>query len=193
MVYLFLDTETSGLPIGKKDPVVFPEYWPHLVQIAWILCESESEIIDERTYYVYPKGYAIPESASRIHGITTEIAIVKGIGITKVLESFHSAILESDVIIGHNVDFDIGVVTAEYSRLRLYPPLQEKETWCTMRSTTDFCKISKPSDRRGYKWPTLSELHSSLFSTNFEDAHDAMIDAKVCKKCFFELMRRGVI
>jgi DNA polymerase III epsilon subunit-like protein len=59
-----------------------------------------------------------------------------------------------------------------------------------MQSSTDFCKIK---GRRGYKWPSLEELHILLFGDTFESAHSALADVRACAKCFFELKRRGVI
>jgi len=59
-----------------------------------------------------------------------------------------------------------------------------------MQSSTDFCAISGPY---GNKWPKLEELHYKLFRTNFADAHDASVDIKMTAKCFWELMRKGVL
>lgn len=193
MKYLFFDTETTGVPIERIDPVDHPEFWPHIVQIAWILCEGETEIIEEKIHYIYPDGYSIPKRASEIHGITTEMALEKGIPIREALELFNKAIESSDLVIGHNIAFDRDVVTAEYSRLGVYSLIQDKDNFCTMKSTTDFCKIPKSSNNYEYKWPKLSELYETLFQSSFEDAHDALADVKACMRCFFELKKRGII
>ncbi|HOJ95656.1 MAG TPA: hypothetical protein PK024_02280 [Methanospirillum sp.] len=42
MNYLIIDTETTGLPKEEKDPFHYPEYWPRLVQLAWILTDGDS-------------------------------------------------------------------------------------------------------------------------------------------------------
>ena len=41
-IYLFFDTETTGLPKSWKAPVTDTENWPRIVQIAWILSSKES-------------------------------------------------------------------------------------------------------------------------------------------------------
>lgn len=69
---------------------------------------------------------------------------------------------------------------------------------CTMKESTAYCKIPNKPDkngrvRGGAKWPTLQELHSKLFGSEFEAAHDAMADITATKDCFFELVRLGVI
>jgi DNA polymerase-3 subunit epsilon len=61
---------------------------------------------------------------------------------------------------------------------------------CTMMKSTSFCKLPA---KRGYKWPKLDELHQTLFGCDFEGAHDAGSDVLATVKCFFELVRLGVI
>jgi hypothetical protein len=61
-----------------------------------------------------------------------------------------------------------------------------------MKSSIDFCKL--PPLRFGeYKWPKLEELYTKLFGTTISGAHDAMADIEATKKCYFELIRRGII
>ena len=40
---------------------------------------------------------------------------------------------------------------------------------------TQFCAIPGP---RGFKWPSLGELHHALFNKGFDDAHDAAADVE---------------
>lgn len=190
--YLFFDTETTGFPKRGADPITNPEGWPRMVQIAWILCEGDESIIDEQSHIIKPKGYIIPDNVAMIHGITTERAIREGKPIEKVLSRFTEATVQSELIIGHNVEFDRGVVAAEYSRTMQDAYVHSHPYFCTMKNTTDFCKIPYPSGRKGNKWPKLIELHETLFSCPFEDAHDALADVRACVRCFFELKRRGM-
>lgn len=53
-----------------------------------------------------------------------------------------------------------------------------------MHNTTDFCAIKNYC---GNKWPKLSELHTKLFGTDFEEAPDASVDIKATARCFSEL------
>ena len=59
-----------------------------------------------------------------------------------------------------------------------------------MRAATNFCRIPGP---RGYKWPTLQELHQKLFNEPFAAAHQALRDVRACSRCYFELKRRKVL
>jgi len=94
--------------------------------------------------------------------------------------------------VAHNVRFDERVIGAELFRAgRTRNPIESKTRCCTMRETTDFCRI--PGGPRGYKWPTLDQLHRTLFGVGFEAAHNAIADVRACATCFFELKRRGVM
>lgn len=191
MKVLIFDTESTGLPVEEKDPFHYPEYWPRLVQLAWILAEDE-QILQEQSFLISPEGFSIPRSATEIHGITTERAKEEGKPLAEVLAAFSEALKEADVIVGHNVGFDRSVVTAEFARAKQNAPILGLPFHCTMKATTELCKVPSTTRGRGFKWPTLTELHAHLFSEEFEDTHDALADTRACARCYFELKRQGL-
>jgi|GEM_PF-6347742 len=77
--FLFIDTETTGLPTNKTRPSTNTEYWPRLVSFAWILCTSKDDILEQGSFLVKPNGYIIPKEATQIHKITTARAVNEGI------------------------------------------------------------------------------------------------------------------
>jgi DNA polymerase III epsilon subunit-like protein len=95
------------------------------------------------------------------------------------------------LFVGHNVGFDRPIVINEYIRLKSRQNLSGLPTYCTMKSTVEFCRI--PRYGGGFKWPTLQELHRKLFGSPLALAHDAQADVRTCAKCFFELRRRGSV
>ena len=99
-MYLFFDTETTGLPRNWKAPVSDLNNWPRLVQLAFLLYDDEGNKISEGDYIVKPDGYTIPKDASRIHGITTERANSEGQAIAEVLQQFSSRIEQAAYQIG---------------------------------------------------------------------------------------------
>jgi DNA polymerase III subunit epsilon len=168
------------------------ENWPRLVQIAWILTDETGNEVRSQAFIIRPDGYEIPMSATQIHGITTDTARRLGIEIEQALVAFANDLSAAQYLVAHNIQFDERIVGAEFHRSGREPsPLSKKHHFCTMRSTAAFCRIS--GGPRGYKWPTLEELHHKVFSTTFELAHNAIADVRACAKCFFELKRRGVI
>ncbi len=189
-MYLFFDTETTGLPKKWNAPVSDTNNWPRLVQIAWQHYDDEGTMLSEKDYIIKPDGFIIPEDASRVHGITTDRANDEGVDLKGVLEEFTSLIDESQVLVAHNMNFDEKIIGAEFIREGIKNTLFDTERLCTMKAATDYCKLP---GKYGYKWPKLSELHVKLFDVDFEEAHNASVDITACAKCFWELKKRGVI
>lgn len=191
-MYLFFDTETTGIPRNHDAPASNVENWPRLVQIAWALTDENGKELRSQTFIIRPDGFEIPLGAARVHGITTEMASRLGIEIETVLTAFAEDLSAAKILVAHNIQFDERVVGAEFFRAgRKKSPLAGVSLCCTMRSSTNFCRI--PGGPRGYKWPTLGQLHRTLFGASFDSAHNAVADVRACAKCFFELKRKGVI
>lgn len=189
-MYLFFDTETTGLPRNWKAPVTNLNNWPRMIQIAWILCDNEGNRIESYDCIIKPENFSIPIASSRIHGISTEQAINEGESLEKVLLKFNELVEESNFIVAHNISFDEKIIGAELLRKKIQSGFEQKRKLCTMQSSTNYCKIS---GLYGYKWPKLSELHIKLFGIDFDDAHDASVDINATEKCFWEMRKIGLI
>jgi len=189
-MYLFFDTETTGLPKDWGKPISDSENWPRLIQIAWLQFDAFDNEILSRSYIIKPAGFSIPHNAVKVHGITTERANNEGVLLSPVLLEFLKAVNQSDLIIAHNINFDKKVVGAECFRENISNLLFEKPQCCTMKSSVAYCKI--PSNY-GYKWPTLEELYLKLFGRTLEGIHNALTDAKACAACYFELKKRRIV
>ena len=189
-MYLFFDTETTGLPRNWKAPVSDLTNWPRLVQLAWLTYDDTGNKLDGKSHIIRPEGFNIPTEASRIHGISNERALDEGIALQTVLDEFQNLVFQSGVLVAHNMSFDEKIVGAEFLRNNMVNIVASKPKICTMEKTTNFCKINGPY---GYKWPKLSELHSILFGIDFEEAHNAAVDIEATAKCFWELKRRNIL
>lgn len=188
--YLFFDTETTGVPRNYKAPSSDTRNWPRLVQLAWILADEEGNRIHEGNLIVKPEGFVIPTDATKIHGITTQKALAEGILLKDAISMFKADLDFANFVVGHNVDFDKKIVGAEMVRLGMSDELGRKKSYCTMLSTTNFCKMPGPY---GYKYPKLQELYKKLFGKEFDNAHDAMSDIEATEQCFWELRKRKLI
>jgi len=189
-MYLFFDTETTGLPKNYKAPATDTDNWPRMIQIAWQVYNSDNKLIDSQVYIIKPEDFEIPKEASDIHGITTEIAQTKGVDLTETLNKFREAMIESQYLVAHNISFDEKIVGAEFIRKKIARLPNKLGRIDTMVEATDYCKIP---GKYGFKWPNLTELHKKLFGKGFDGAHDALADVIACADCFFELKKRGVI
>ena len=71
-MYLFFDTETTGIQRSHDAPASDVENWPRLVQIAWILTDESGNDLRSQAFIIRPDGFEIPASATRIHRIRCE-------------------------------------------------------------------------------------------------------------------------
>lgn len=206
MNYLFFDTETTGLPHNYKAHFTDVHNWPRVVQLAWMLTDSEGNVLSESCDIIRPDGYTIP--ANMIHGISHEKALEVGIPMLAAFDAFSDACFGDRVgqlvineglptLVAHNIGFDLPIVSAELMRLgceKFAKGLNRSmKQQCTQAIGTNFCKLPNKNGYSNYKWPRLSELHEKLFGEGFDGAHDAMNDVKATARCFFELKRLGVV
>ncbi|MCV9385736.1 DNA polymerase III subunit alpha [Reichenbachiella ulvae] len=190
-MYLIFDTETTGLPKDYNAPLEDLDNWPRLVQLAWQLHANDGSLIDRQNFIVKPEGYTIPFNAQKVHGISTERAEAEGHDLNKVLDAFTADLQRTEAVVGHNVEFDLNIVGAEYLRKERNNDLNGIKALDTKDEATDYVAI--PGRGGKFKWPTLTELHTKLFGEAFEDAHDAAYDVDATSKCFFGLITEGVI
>lgn len=191
--YFFFDTETTGLPLSWNAPLEDLDNWPRMVQLAWIVADDSGTPLREVSRIIRPDGFTIPASASAVHGITTAVALERGIPLSDALAEAALAMASASQLVAHNISFDEKVLSAEYLRLGLPDPLarfRRRDRRCTMRESTDWCNIP---GRYGPKYPNLTELHLRLFGKPFEGAHDALADVRACQSAFHELRRRGIM
>lgn len=188
-MYLFFDTETTGLPLNRNARVGELDNWPRIVEIAWILTDKSGKELEAETMILKPDDFQIPYSISAIHGITDAIANEKGKDRITVLNQFASLLDKANILIAHNISFDKKIVHSEFMRYNIKSTIHRIDKLCTKELTTDYCKLP---GKYSYKWPTLEELYKKVFKIKLT-SHSAFGDVKACKDCFFELVNRGVI
>ncbi len=192
-MFLIFDTETTGLP-EKNIPFTQVEAWPRAVQIAWQLHDESGKLIEHASYLIKPDGFNIPFEARQKHGISTELAMAEGKDLAEVLDIFQRVVEKATYLSGHNLAFDIDVLSAELIRLnRSYETLRAKPVIDTMtEATAAFCQL--PGGKGGkFKYPRLEELYQCLFNESFRHAHNASADVEASARSLFELIRRGII
>jgi DNA polymerase III epsilon subunit-like protein len=188
-MYLFFDTETTGLPKNYRAPASDSDNWPRLIQIAWCWYDEEGSPWEGYSYIIKPEGFIIPDEVAKLHRVTQERALAEGLPLADVIADFSREVTRADQIVAHNIDFDDKIISAEMFRLGVANVLEQANKFCTMKNSVDFCRI--PGNYGRYKWPNLDELHNCLFGESFPDAHDALVDVRACARCFFELKKRN--
>jgi DNA polymerase III epsilon subunit-like protein len=207
MRILVFDTETTGLPETK---IINPEtlkLWPHIVQFSYIVYDLSLNDITESsdTIVKLNENIVISEESSKIHGITNEISNRKGINIDLIINDFFYHLRNVDLLVGHNISFDINILKVELLRLIYHSNLPENEIkaykynlhyltnfkniYCTLQESVDFCNI-KAINKYGKeynKFPKLIELHQKLFECTPNNLHNSFNDILVTLRCFMKL------
>lgn len=158
------DTETTGFSVKSGSLAE----QPYIVQFAGILGEISPdkgfEEIERIDILIKPR-IPIPFSASQVHGLYD-----KDVENAPYIEEVANQILKylntADVVVGHNIEYDEQVIRDELARIGRPGDYQPIQKCCTMRSSTEYCKLQGRGF--GFKAPRLMELYKHLFGEWFE-------------------------
>lgn len=203
--YLVFDTETTGLPPRKTDKIYsmfdrecYPDYEDkeasnhcRLVSISWAVYNiNNTTPIFQRYHVIKPDNFIIPEKSTDIHGITTDFALKNGIDIHTMFNELDKDIAEVNLRVAHNFLFDKYIIGSEMYRNYKDDLLDRWDripSYCTL--VNSMTKFSFGNTKYGYpKPPKLSELYYKLYDKQFEGAHNAYNDTKICAKCYQKLI-----
>lgn len=179
MLILIADTETTNKPPQIKLLPETVEHWPYIVQLSFILMDTVTLKYKEYDFVIH---CPVNIENDHIHGITTSMNKVRGFSFKDILPIFEECMNQCDLLIGHNIEFDMNMIRSECYRNNIKFEFT-KPFYCTMKSTTRLCQLPK------YKWPTLKELHEHLFHEEARNLHNSMIDVIVCMRCYLKLMQ----
>ena len=153
--FAFLDVETTGLDVRGKDRVV---------EIGVVLTDNQFRIEREFETLVNPRRDVGPTS---IHGITA--ADVLHAPDFALLAPMIASLLQGLVVGGHNVQFDVSILDAEFRRAGL--DVEWGNPICTLLASSGAFRGKLP--RR------LTDLATAL-GIEHELAHSALSDTKAC-------------
>lgn len=201
MIITILDCESTGIPKKNQSPYKDFDSYPHIIQVAWQTLDESQNKMYESNCYIRPVGFTISDEISKLTRITTEGLLKTGVGLKFALRHLVSDIQKSDILVGHNLRFDLDLIRANILKLELPldkidPIIRLRKKIDTMRETIEFCKIPQAEEYlhfSKYKFPKLSALYEKLFNEKMIDAHDAATDVDYTRKCFFELINRKII
>ena len=192
-IFVF-DTETTGLPQLRHSPNEnnFKD-WPYIVQLSFIVYDDvDNKITTEYNSIIkLPENVKISEEASNIHCITNGMCEKVGHDLKDVLKIFKTALETCDVVVAHNMDFDVDMIlTASLRSSVSVDDLLSKKKYCTMANSKNICNIQAKSKNGGTftKYPTLKETHTKLFSKEPNNLHNAFNDVIVCLRCYCMLV-----
>ena len=184
----FYDTETTGFPrsAGWLDPEQ-----PHLVQFGYILSTVDT-IFAEGSIIVKPDtaAWEMNPHAEKVHGLSKKQIIAKGYSAREVARFIQGMLQWTGVKICHNVTFDQKMMAILFARAGMdFQPFFEN-TYCTQRESKELCGLK--TVKGSAKMPKLEELHEILFGHGVLGTHDALADAHIMRRCYYELKKRGL-
>jgi DNA polymerase III epsilon subunit-like protein len=169
------DLETSGLPITKG----FAQYYPYteneyydssrILQLAYTVFHigvESPENIPIHSYYRKPEQFTISEESFEVHKLSTDFLNQKGLSMAEILAQ--SKIVQHfndcDIILAHNILFDINILRNEMSRINTPIPDWTSKLVCS-------CQLTE--------FTRLGVLYETLFDKPAEHLHDASADVRV--------------
>jgi DNA polymerase III epsilon subunit-like protein len=188
---LIFDTETTGMVEFRKPPEDPSQ--PDLIQLGMLLVDTADWKPRMRTSLLVQlnEGVRIDPGAQEAHGISAEDCARYGVVPMVACSLFNQACLQADVIVAHNLSFDVSIMKTALHRLGNKPHrLDGRQLVCTKESTTDVLKLP---GNYGYKWPTLAEAYRHYTGQEIAGAHDALVDAEACLEIFRGLVQEGVV
>ena len=194
MRVLVFDTETTGLPTERNAPIQATDKFPHVVQLSYVVFDTEQQHIVECVNDLIRLKMPIPPESTLIHGITDEQSQRNGIPMPVALAKFMSMLDTVETIVGHNLQFDKRMLQVEAIRHNFPVPFGLRwNEYCTMQKSRDVCQIvmeHKSTQTLYYKLPSLAELHDFCFQTVPPNLHNALVDVLTCLRCYLYLQNK---
>ncbi|EHQ24391.1 3'-5' exonuclease [Mucilaginibacter paludis] len=186
--FLFIDTETSGLPKDWSQPYSNDANWPYALQVSWIIYTRAGEEIKRNNHYIRDDDFTINPEAYNIHGISREFLNLHGEWRKDVMQLLYQDMLQyKPMVVGHYVELDYNIAGVDFYRIGMDNPMDTLPRYCTMLGSKGYGRNPRVEYLR------LGQLYSALFNRTLYNQHNAIIDAEATAECFFEMMRDGVV
>jgi DNA polymerase III epsilon subunit-like protein len=194
---IVVDTETSGFSPEKNE----------VVQLSYILYDIQKK---EVVYATKPeedivkiKGEIPVKLSNKVHGITKDMTLDKR-PIREHLDEFINYCNKASKFVGHNIKFDINMISGEMNKIiKEFPETEStykifldrfqtvgnklpEDVYCTMMESQSICaEILKTKKLKNKK---LKEVHKLLFNQDVGgQLHNALVDISVTLRIYLKL------
>lgn len=182
--FLFIDTETSGLPKNWKLPYAQENNWPYIIQIAWIVYDRNFNEIEKQNHFIENSNFSIEKSSQEIHHITEEYLRLNGKEREKVMLALEDVVKKYDpIIVGHFMEFDYHMINVEFQRIGKSNVITNQPFFCTMKASKPYVRNPRVDLLK------LNEFYQELFNEKPKAFHNALSDALNTAKIFFHLFK----
>lgn len=159
------DVESTGIYVTEDE----------IIQIAAIRIDNKGQVIDRFERFL--KNKKSVKNSEHVHGYSDKFLREKGEEKEVVFKDFLN-FSEDAVIVGHNVQYDINILTSELARLKLGKP-----KFKAFYDTLDIYRRFYPN-LANHKLETLSRV----FETENKPSHDAMDDILATKDLLVKVL-----
>ena len=159
-----------------------------IIQISWKLCKNINNLSTHKIKSKYIKSNINRINNTHIHGISMKTLANKGKLLIEVLKKgLSNAIMNANVIVAHNINFDVSILLNELHRINKTEEInkilhlkQSQKLICSMKLLKNTINAKNVN---GYiKQPTLSECYYYYFNKDFNNKHNAKYDVKALVK-----------
>ena len=157
------DLETTGLDLTEA----------RIVTACAVTIDEQGKVTGSNNEWLANPGIEIPEAASNVHGVTTEIARARGRNskevVSEILETLRGFFKEGVPVVAYNAPYDFSILHHEAIRNGL-EPLSDP------RPIIDPLVLDKFVDQYRSGKRTL-QVAASVYGVPLSDAHNATADA----------------
>jgi DNA polymerase III subunit epsilon len=157
------DLETTGLDLREA----------RIVTACAVEIDEHGQVVGDNFEWLADPGIEIPEAASNVHGVTTEIARANGRlakeVISELLEALNGFFSKGIPVVAYNAPYDFTILHFEALRHGLEPILEPKPV-------IDPLVLDKFVDTYRSGKRTL-EAAARTYGVSLDDAHNATADA----------------
>jgi len=170
------DLETTGLDLTEA----------RIVTACAVTIDEQGKVTGSNNEWLADPGIEIPEAASNVHGVTTEIARARGRKsqevVSEILETLRGFFKEGVPVVAYNAPYDFSILHHEAIRNGL-EPLSDP------RPIIDPLVLDKFVDQYRSGKRTL-QVAASVYGVPLSDAHNATADAIAAGKVAQAIARR---
>ncbi len=155
----------------------------YIVSFAFIIQDMETKETTNIYELLNPKA-KISEEAYQIHKISEKD--VKNKPVFEERKDYILSLFDSvDMVVGHNVFFDFGVLKRELERIKYFPHIIKIPIFDTMFYSWDIVILDKK------KQPRLEEAVAFFLGNQKANYHNSLEDTRMTLKVFNKLMEGG--
>jgi len=176
---IVFDTETTGIIKSVDLP---SNSQPRIIELFAQRLDANLEVIGRLHLMINPQE-PLTEEIIRITSIT-EKDLRGTVPFPMHVRALQRFWLGAELVIGHNVTFDLDMLFTELRRVSL----ERKFPWTPLQ----LCTVEATESLQGRRL-SLSNLHEHLFGEKFDNAHRAESDVLATVRCLQRLVEDGTV